>query len=216
VDSGNIANGWYVNLTTANPIGYAADNAIYAAPTNSSVTVGAHWNFILAVTNYGPSVSSNVYVSDILPAGWLPVSSTPSLGLITNNGVALIWNLGTLPVNAGATLALNFLAISTGSYTNTATVLSDTDDSNSDDDVAVATLSVGSPQPVQLAPVNASGSGAGFQLTVAGNAGASVIIQASTNLFNWVNLFTNISPFTFTNLDSTNYPSRFYRAVVGP
>jgi hypothetical protein len=43
----------------------------------------------------------------------------------------------------------------------------------------------------------------------------STIIQASTNLVNWVNIFTNTPPFTFT--DSTVMAgSRFYRALLGP
>jgi uncharacterized protein (TIGR03790 family) len=43
------------------------------------------------------------------------------------------------------------------------------------------------------------------------------VIEASTNLFNWVPIFTNTRPglLDFHDLDSTNYPTRFYR-VVGP
>jgi hypothetical protein len=44
----------------------------------------------------------------------------------------------------------------------------------------------------------------------------STIIQASTNLMNWVSVYTNTPPFTFTNSMVTTLPSRFYRAVLGP
>ena len=40
------------------------------------------------------------------------------------------------------------------------------------------------------------------------------------NINGWVPVYTNpspfVSPFAFTNLDSSNYPYRFYRAVSGP
>jgi hypothetical protein len=32
----------------------------------------------------------------------------------------------------------------------------------------------------------------------------------------WLNIYTNTPPFTFTNLDSTNFRTRFYRALLGP
>jgi hypothetical protein len=59
------------------------------------------------------------------------------------------------------------------------------------------------------------GAQGGFQLSITNDSGSSVVIQASTNLTTWLPVFTNVAPFTFTNLDSTNYSQRFYRAIVG-
>ena len=42
------------------------------------------------------------------------------------------------------------------------------------------------------------------------------VIQASTDLLNWVNIYTNTPPFTFTDSTATNYPCRYYRALLGP
>jgi len=221
VNTGGITNGWYVSLTTANPVGYAADNAIYATPTNLPIAVGTHWSVVLTITNYGPSVSSNTYVADTFSMpGLTLVSNTASSGLITNSSSSFTWALGNLPVNAGACIALNFLATSVGNYTNTATVTSDTTDPNSDDNVAVASLTVITPTPPTLVTTILP-QGGGFQLSVAGNSGLNTTIQASTNLVNqastnWVNLFTGVSPFVFTDTSASNYPSRFYRAIVGP
>jgi hypothetical protein len=44
----------------------------------------------------------------------------------------------------------------------------------------------------------------------------STIIQASTDLVNWANLYTNTPPFTFTDSMATNFPCRYYRALLGP
>jgi hypothetical protein len=43
----------------------------------------------------------------------------------------------------------------------------------------------------------------------------STIIQASTNLVNWVNIYTNTPPFTFTNSTAKTLRQCFYRAVLG-
>ena len=213
VDSGVISNGWFITLTTADAVGFAADNELIATPVTQSVIAGSHWSVTLSITNYGPSVSSNVVVSDVLPAGLSLISSNASAGVLTSNPGRLAWNLGTLPVNAGGVLTLDFLAATPGVYTNAATVVSATLDPNPDDDVANATLMANAIESPVLSAATVTGNG-GFQFSVSGNPGASTLIQASTNLINWVNLYTNVSPFTYTSLDATNFPQRFYRAVV--
>lgn len=42
----------------------------------------------------------------------------------------------------------------------------------------------------------------------------STIIQASTDLANWVNIYTNRPPFSFTNSPATALPYCFYRAML--
>lgn len=215
VDSGIISNGWFITLTTANPVGFAADNELITTPAIHSVIAGSHWSITLTATNYGPSVSSNVVVSDTLPAGLSLVSSNASTGVLTSSSYPpqLVWNLGTLPVNAGGVLTLDFHAVTAGIYTNAAIVASTTVDPNSDDDAANAILVANAIESPVLSAASVNGNG-GFQFVVSGNPGATTVIQASTNLVNWLNLYTNVSPFIYTNLDATNFPQRFYRAVI--
>jgi len=217
---GIISNGWSVALTTASPVGYAADNQVYATPAGLSTVPGTYWPVTLAVTNYGPSISTNVYVTDSIPvpgSGVTLVSTTPSAG-VTVVGNTLTWTVGNLAVNAGASLALNFYvgATALGPYTNNAVVNAATYDPNQDDNSAAAILFVSSAStPPQLAAAFAPATGS-LRLSVSGASGQTAIIQASTNLVSWVPVYTNFVPFTFTNLDSTSYRMRFYRAVVGP
>ncbi len=214
VDTGGITNGWSVALTSANPVGYASDNQVFGSPSNSVVALGANWNVTMSVTNYGPSYSTNVVVTDILPdgAGILLLSNTPSIGSVIRIGSTMTWNVGNLTTNAGATLKLTFATSATGSYSNAVFVTSATPDPNPDDDVAVASVTViNATPPVISGPL--LGTGGKFIFSVSGSGGPTVI-QASTNLVNWANVYTNTPPFTYTN-DITSFPYRFYRAVTG-
>jgi hypothetical protein len=56
-----------------------------------------------------------------------------------------------------------------------------------------------------------------FQLRLTGTAGFTNIIQATTNLSAWTPILTNSAGlYNFTDPASPNYPSRFYRAMLGP
>jgi hypothetical protein len=124
--------------------------------------------------------------------------------------------VGTLTTNAGASLTLSFTNGAAGTiYTNSAGVASDyTSDPNPDDDTIAATVVY---QPVivpNLAAFSYTRSG-GFQFSITNSPGQSVIIQASTNLVNWIPVYTNVEPFTYANTNTTSFPMRFYRAVTG-
>lgn len=52
-----------------------------------------------------------------------------------------------------------------------------------------------------------------FQSALTGSTGFLYTVQGSTDLFNWVPLQTNTTPFNFTDSNSAGYDSRFYRAL---
>jgi hypothetical protein len=58
-----------------------------------------------------------------------------------------------------------------------------------------------------------------FQVAISGDAGADYYIQASTNLTDWQTVFTNLNttpPLLWTDSETTNFSSRFYRVLLGP
>jgi len=185
----------------------------------NTITLGANAVFILSVTNYGPSPSTNGFVSDNLPDNVTFVSVVPTQGHANNSPTVVTWDIGTLATNAGAQLILTVKPNATGPCVNSAIVTAVTPDPNPDDDAATATVTVASGAPPHLAAtvVNTNGT---FQFTVNGQSGQEYIVQASTNLINWVSVYTNpspfVSPFTFTDSNKTTYPDRFYRVVTGP
>jgi len=217
-DSGAISNGWFLTLTVGSPVGFSADNALAMTASVTNVLIGTNFNYTITVTNYGPSSSSNVVVLDTLPSSITLVSSNSSPQFpVSRNGTQVSWNIGTLTNNAGAQLTLTLHANSAGTFINSANVGANISDGNSDNNSAsVAVNAVASFTPPQFSSIAASNNGT-FSLTILSPTTANVIVQASTNLFNWVNIYTNTPPFTFTDLQATNYPSgRFYRALFGP
>jgi len=214
--TGVITNGWFISLTTANPVGFSADNQTLATPAVATNAIGGHWHLTLTVTNFGPSISSNVYVSDALPLGLTLAAKTTTTGSASLIGNRLLgWNVGTLAANTGATLNLDLTSAYAGWFTNTATVAADTDDSNADDDtVSSALLVSGSLNPPQLSTVSYT-PGVGFKFHITGDA-VLTTIQGSTNLVNWADLFTGTPPFDYTDPAATSLSQRFYRAITAP
>ncbi|MDR3456203.1 MAG: protease pro-enzyme activation domain-containing protein [Verrucomicrobiae bacterium] len=227
-DVGMINSGWSIALTTANLVGYPADIALCVTPTNSPLPEppGTNFNLTLSVTNYGPATGTNVYVTDTLPTpenGVTLISSNLSLGTFTRFGGSFIWNLGNLPVNAGGTLTLTFAANLIGQpYENDAivSISSSTPDPNPDDNTVSTKIAVAVRPAPALSGAALVEPGNHFMFKVAGGydtygVGTSVIVQASTNLLTWVPIFTNTTPFNYTNLDATYYADRFYRVIPG-
>ena len=210
LNSGGITNGWILNITTASVIGSFADLALTMTPATGFVSVGSNVVYIITVTNYGPSISSNVLVSETLPSsGAAYVTNSVTTGSAYRDGTSLLWTIGTLNTNAGARLTLTLQATASGNIFNYVVVSSTTSDPNPSDDYASSSFTAGAFTPPQITG-NTLGANGQFQLAVSGS--SSTIIQASTNLVNWVNVFTGTPPFIYTNFDTTNYPQRFYRA----
>ncbi len=223
-DSGVITNGWILALTTANPVGSAADNAVSMTATAGNISVGNNGVYVLTVTNYGPSPATNVLVSDNLPAGVNFVSATPTLGSVTRAGTTLNWSVGVLngggqlvlATNTGGQLTVTVQPNAAGALINSAFVTANTPDPNPDDASAQATLNAMVTTPPQLVSPVVATNGT-FQFSVTSASDQTNVLQSSTNLVNWIPIYTNVGPFSFTNAIDPNHPSQFYRDIItGP
>ena len=54
-----------------------------------------------------------------------------------------------------------------------------------------------------------------FSFSVLGMAGTQYVVQASTNLANWVSVQTNLAPFTFSETNASPAAHKFFRAMAG-
>jgi uncharacterized repeat protein (TIGR01451 family) len=203
-----------VALTTANPVGFSANQEVTMSASPTNVVVGGTVVYTVAVTNYGVSTASNSIVSVSLPLGGALLSSNKTLGSVTRNGLDVVWNLTNLLTGAGAQLTLTVQENGSGTLLNSAIASAATPDPNPADNSAIAVVTTVVPAPAVLS--SASVSGGVFHLTVTGTSGINYTVQASTNLVNWLPIYTNVSPFSFTDSHASNYPTRFYRTVGGP
>jgi uncharacterized repeat protein (TIGR01451 family) len=211
-DSGTNYNGWILTLTTASPVGQSANLVLsMSASVVSNVLIGTDFNYFIGVINYGPSTANNVLVSDTLPSGVTLTNPPPG---IIRSGSTVTWNVGTLASGASTNLTLTVNPYSLGTIVNYAIASADTPDPNPADNSTYVTLDViSSGLPPQFGNIMVSNGK--FILSIT-NPPVSTIIQASTNLVspNWVNVFTGTPPScTFTDMQMSNFPYRFYRAV---
>lgn len=216
ISSGMIANGWILNLTTADTVGTAADIELLVKSATSNAFVGQSANFTITVTNYGPSDSTNIVVTDNLPLGATIISTNATQGIISRTGATLSWNVGSLALNAGAAMTVTVKPQAVGSVVNSATVATGTLDPNPDDDSAFASVNF-VPLSASLTPGFTNGS---FLISIPGptNPSLTVIIQANSNLVstNWVNVYTGAPPINFIDPGSTGSVRQFYRAILVP
>lgn len=119
----------------------AASTGAFAQPGNAemsasftsgplAVTLGQYFTCTLTINNGGWEIATNTVVTNLLPAGLQLISVKCSRGVCAQSNGVVSWSLGDLPPSYGvpATLTVEFKAVSTGSFTNSATVASDTPD----------------------------------------------------------------------------------------
>jgi uncharacterized repeat protein (TIGR01451 family) len=217
-DAGNIAGGWSLSITTVNPINSAADLQTSVAGPVGTVSVG-NFTYTVHVTNNGPAAASSAVLTDTLPPGLGFVSATPSQGAANFAGGAVICNLGTLAAGANATVAITVNSAAPGVFTNSATVTAAEVDLNSDNNGSQTVTTVVGLLPTHLAASTLKTNGS-FQLTLTGQAGQTYVIQASTNLVNWVPIATNTlnvtGTYKYIDTNSPSFNQRYYRAAHLP
>jgi uncharacterized repeat protein (TIGR01451 family) len=213
LNTGIISNGWILNLTTANPVGASADLSLTMTPSASAIIVSNNLSYTLTVTNYGPSISTNVLVSDTLPLSVTLLSSQADQGTVTRNGSLLNWNVGVLGVGAGSRLVFTVRPYGSGNLLNYALASATTPDGNPADDFASTNILATIPMPPQVTGIVGNPDGS-IQFSIISAAGQINVVEASTNLANpagWVPIYTNVGSFLFSDSSATNYPNRFYR-----
>jgi uncharacterized repeat protein (TIGR01451 family) len=169
-----------------------------AAAVTASVNVlaGTNFDYIISVTNLGPSTASAVVVTDTLPVGVTFVGASGG-GIKIGNQV--VWSLGTMTVGQSSNLTLTVIPPSGGSLTNQASVSSSTFDPFLANNVT----------PLVVSPVTPSAN------VAVGKSGPAAIF-AGTN-YNYTIAVTNFGPSTATALSVTdNLPAGLIFVSASP
>jgi uncharacterized repeat protein (TIGR01451 family)/fimbrial isopeptide formation D2 family protein len=97
-----------------------ADLRVQKSVDNSTPDIGNTVKFTVTVTNLGPDAASNVSIHDALPVGLTFSSASATVGgYVSGTGT---WTVGAMLNGATATLTVNAVVATGGSYTNTASV----------------------------------------------------------------------------------------------
>jgi len=128
LDTGSIASGWILTLTTASVVPGAADLVLGVTDVPDPVVIGSNLTYTISVTNFGPSPATNVVVSANLPSTASLVSASP--GYTFGNNTVTFANLGNLAKDASLTLAIVVQPLVVGSITNVVAVSSIVTDPN--------------------------------------------------------------------------------------
>ncbi len=214
------------NFPAAFPLGF--DNACVVKPAD--VWRSMIWqrmnttNGAIKMPNLARSLIDSNAVA--VMAGWInslpgtaalaPPTIVPNGGIFTSRvGVTL------LPPDPNAAIYYtvdgslpttnSFLYSGTFNLTSNATVAANAFEANSNNSVAASALFV-------VLPMNFTSEGflpnQQFQMGFAGVIGSNYVLEASTNLFDWTPISTNMAATNFFNLldpNATNFPRRFYR-----
>jgi len=123
----------------------SADVSLTMTQSASTVAPGSNLTYTLTAANLGPNDTTNVIVTDVLPAMTTLVSATPSQGSACTGTTTLTCNLGSVANAAQATLTIvvTIAANATGTVTNSASVVSDLPDPNMANNTATISATVG-------------------------------------------------------------------------
>jgi uncharacterized repeat protein (TIGR01451 family) len=144
------ASGIATNTTCSITVAAAQADVSITKSGPASVVQHANITYTMTVANAGPSPAANVIVGDNLPAGTTFVSAAASPAGSSCSGTNTVsCSLGTLAVGGSATVVLVVVSPnSPGPVVNTATVASDTLDTNLANNTSTATVTVTVPPSV--------------------------------------------------------------------
>ncbi len=133
-------------------INASADVAITASGLPATIPTGNNLTFNLLANNQGLSAATTVLVTNYLPTGFSFVAATPSQGSCQQADGIVRCDLGTLAPSASATIAIEVLPATAGTFDNRATIVAAPTDPVSNNNTALTTVIVLEP-PTILTPL---------------------------------------------------------------
>jgi uncharacterized repeat protein (TIGR01451 family) len=220
-DSGSIASGWTLTITTIQTANPLADLAVTMTGSPNSLYTLASLTYSIAVSNQGPATATGVVLTDLLPSGVRLLAATSPLGAGVPSTGAVAFTIGQLPVHGTATATV--IVQPTNSLTvallNIATAtLNETDLGFANNTARVITTVSNTPAILFARRLNPQ-----LELTLSARPGLAYHLQSATLLTGtncptcWTNLLTTNIPsgglVKFITTDATNAPRRYYRAA---
>ncbi len=164
------------SVSISDAVATSADLSVRLTADKSSVVVGSNVTYTITATNNGPQSASNVSVTLPIVSGEAFVSSTVTVA--SNSNGQIVVNLGALSVNSSASVQVVVQAVTAGTLSETATVTSDSIDTNPSNNSSTVNIQVNPAAELQVAVASSQspvvlGSDFEYIVTVT-NAGPSV------------------------------------------
>jgi uncharacterized delta-60 repeat protein/uncharacterized repeat protein (TIGR01451 family) len=227
---GIISNGWVLNITSANVVSPVADLALGMTASTGAPIVSNNFSYTITVTNYGPSPSTGVTVTDNLPGNVSLVSSNATQGGVSIVGSQITWTVGGVAMTNGASLTITVRPNSVGAITNAAFATANEADPNANNNSAAIGMTVGTATAdLSLAMVGAPdpiliGNTVTYTLTVSNAGPATATGVAITNTLPPAFSLISATPsggytlagnvLTFTNLGNIPSGSQVVATIV--
>jgi len=206
-----------VNYTSANSTGSLTFTPVVNKTGTATVTVtvkdgGTSNNIVTRTFTVTVASSGQISFNTPLTNCVAMVGQTKTLSVTATGTGALKYqwkfNGANLPSAVSSVLALSKVA------TNQAGTYSVMVSNSAGSTNSTATLTVYATAAASLtSTAHAAGQ---YALIVAGVPGYKYVVQASTNMVNWVPVQTNAAPFTFVDTNASQFGQRFYRSVYAP
>ena len=136
----NPANSTVSAVTTINlPL---ADLALTQVFATNMVVINSNLTSTITVSNAGPGNALDVLITNHFPAAFGSLSPTVSQGSVSNLSGTTYASLGMIAPGSTATLTLNAIAVSVGTFTNIPTVSTTSSDTNSANNSAAAAVTI--------------------------------------------------------------------------
>jgi uncharacterized repeat protein (TIGR01451 family) len=116
-DSGRLAGGWSLQITTFDPINPDSDLAITALDSPDPVKVDSNLTYTVVVVNQGPEAALGVVVTNRLPEGVRFLGATASQGICLHDAGTIRCELGTMGVSNAVTIEITGVAEGVGPQT---------------------------------------------------------------------------------------------------
>jgi len=190
--NGGVGTDWY--YLTVNPVN---DPPVFGLAANPTINPGLN----LTLPNPATDAENDLLTYQI-------VSGLPSNAIFDPSNGTIIWR--PTIAQAGQSYSMVIRATDNGTNILSATNTNTVNVAPAQTPMVATTwsnlLSGSNPSPV-------------LRLSIQGQAGPDYILMASTNLTNWMPIFTNTPstfPFVWTDANASEYPKRFYRVRLGP
>lgn len=151
----------------------------------------------------------SVRASQSVAVTWDPITATNVAGLKIYSGTASHGYSNVLTVAGGTNTGTISGLVAGRTYYFAVTTFDSAGGESSYSAEASYTVPV---TPATL--TSPSRSGGQFSFSVVGDVGQQYVVQATTNLLDWISVQTNAAPFTFTDTNTWGFNQRYYRTFA--